>query len=130
MKRFILILLGSLFAVYGIKSQTQIATETVCLCMDSVAVGYNIVQVPVEECDKMEKTRHQQYAIVYKDGKCSIYDLKNEANITEIQFTKLRIRDRIETVHGPIVLWAYWLGEQRGLLDVFENGNMFISVRI
>lgn len=129
MKKFLFVIL-SLFFTQLLKAQTQIAADTVCLCMDTVAVGYNIVQVPIEECDKMEKTRHKQYAIVYKDSLCGIYDLYNEANVTNIQFTKLRIKDRIETIHGPIVLWTYWLGEQRGLLGMFENGNMFMSVRM
>ena len=126
----VLFIIVSFCLTYTLKAQAQIAADTVCLDMDTLAVGYNIKQVPIEECDSTFKTRHQYYSIVYKDGKCGIYDLKNKANITNIQFTKLRIKDRIETERGPIALWTYWLGGQRGLLGVFENGNMFMSVRM
>lgn len=49
-----------------------------------------IPQIPLEECDSLmacDITDH--YGVVYKGGKCGIYDLVNNQNVTRIEYSYL-----------------------------------------
>ena len=57
----------------------------------------SIPQIPFEELDSLTMSSlDDRYAVVYKDGKCGIYDLRKEENVTRIEYGYLRFSFRKE----------------------------------
>ena len=49
-----------------------------------------IPQIPLEECDSlMARDITDHYGVVYKDGKCGIYDFIKHENVTRIEYSYL-----------------------------------------
>ena len=49
-----------------------------------------IPQIPLEECDSlMARDITDHYGVVYKDGKCGIYDFIKNENVTRIEYSYL-----------------------------------------
>ena len=49
-----------------------------------------IPQIPLDECDSlMARDISDRYGVVYKDGKCGIYDLVKHENVTRIEYSYL-----------------------------------------
>lgn len=56
-----------------------------------------IPQIPFEELDSLTMSSlDDRYVVVYKDGKCGIYDLQKEENVTRIEYSYLRFSFRKE----------------------------------
>jgi len=64
-------------------------------------------QVPLEQCESVDTCEVARYAIVSKDGKFGIYDLRKHENITEIDLDQLRYFRNIVTEDNDTICYFY-----------------------
>ena len=70
----------------------------------------------------------ERYVVVYKDGKCGIYDLQKEENVTCIEYGNLRFSFRKE-MEGEYYTYFSWEEETTlGVIGIAEVNNQFISI--
>ena len=88
-----------------------------------------IPQTPFEELDSLTMSSlDDRYAVVYKDGKCGIYDLRKEENVTRIEYGYLRFSFRKE-MEGEYYTYFFWEEETtQGVIGIAEVNNQFISI--
>ena len=88
-----------------------------------------IPQIPLDECDSlMARDITDHYGVVYKNGKCGIYDLLKEENVTRIEYGYLRFSFRKE-MEGEYYTYFFWEEETtQGVIGVAEVNNQFISI--
>lgn len=105
MKRLLTLLCA--FAALGCSStwareNGEEAVDT--LNIDDVSTVEHIEQVPLTECQRIDTCENAQFAIVTKDGRMGIYDLKSHKNVTPIDFDKAEYYECEVTEWGtPIV---------------------------
>lgn len=90
-----------------------------------------IPQIPFEELDSMTmNSLDDRYVVVYKGGKCGVYDLLNEENITRIKYNNLKFSFRKE-MEGEYYFYFYWEKEKNsGFVGIAEMNNHFISIAL
>ena len=88
-----------------------------------------IPQIPFEELDSLTMSSlDDRYVVVYKDGKCGIYDLRKEENVTRIEYSYLRFSFRKE-MEGEYYTYFFWEEEStQGVIGIAEVNNQFISI--
>lgn len=88
-----------------------------------------IPQIPFEELDSLTmNSLDNRYVVVYKDGKCGIYDLRKEENVTRIEYGYLRFSFRKE-MEGEDYTYFFWEEETtQGVIGIAEVNNQFISI--
>ena len=88
-----------------------------------------IPQIPFEELDSLTMScLDDRYVVVYKDGKCGIYDLRKEENVTRIEYGYLRFSFRKE-MEGEYYTYFFWEEETtQGVIGIAEVNNQFISI--
>lgn len=88
-----------------------------------------IPQIPLEECDSLivrDITDH--YGVVYKDGKCGIYDLIKNENVTRIEYSYLWYAYRKEFEGEYFTYFSWEEPETIGVIGVAEVNNQFIGI--
>ncbi len=90
-----------------------------------------IPQIPFAELDSLTMSSlDNRYVVVYKDGKCGVYDLLNEENITRIEYNNLKFSFRKE-MEGGYYFYFYWEKEKNsGFVGIAEMNNHFISIAL
>lgn len=103
--------------------------ETVDTIDCSTLETSTIPQIPFEELDSMiMSSLDDRYVVVYKDGKCGIYDLQNEENVTRIEYGYLRFSFRKE-MEGEYYTYFFWEEKTtQGVIVIAEVNNQFISI--
>ena len=88
----------------------------------------SIPQIPFEELDSLTIiSLDDRYVEVYKDGKCGIYDLLKEENVTRVEYGYLRFSFRKE-MEGELYTYFSWEEEKTlGVIGIAEV-NQFISI--
>lgn len=88
-----------------------------------------IHQIPFEELDSMTMSSlNDRYVVVYKDGKCGIYDLLKEENVTRIEYGYLRFSFRKE-MEGEFYTYFSWEEDTTmGVIGIAEVNNQFLSI--
>lgn len=88
-----------------------------------------IPQIPFSELDSLTMSSlDERYVVVYKDGKCGIYDLQKEENVTCIEYGNLRFSFRKE-MEGEYYTYFSWEEETTlGVIGIAEVNNQFISI--
>lgn len=88
-----------------------------------------IPQIPFEELDSLTMSSlDDRYVVVYKDGKCGIYDLLKEENVTRIEYSYLRFSFRKE-MEGEFYTYFSWEEDKTlGVIGIAEVNNQFISI--
>ena len=88
-----------------------------------------IPQIPFGELDSLTMSSlDDRYVVVYKDGKCGIYDLLKEENVTRIEYGYLRFSFRKE-MEGEYYTYFFWEEETtQGVIGIAEVNNQFISI--
>lgn len=88
-----------------------------------------IPQIPLEECDSlMARDITDHYGVVYKDGKCGIYDLVKHENVTRIEYSFLRYAYRKEFEGEYFTYFSWEEPETIGVVGVAEANNQFIGI--
>jgi len=89
----------------------------------------SIPQIPLEECDSL--TAHDvtdRYGVVYKDGRCGIYDLVKHENVTRIEYRELWFSFRRE-IGGEYYSYFGWEeNDSKGVIGVAEANNQFVAI--
>ena len=106
---------------------TQV-TDTICA--DSIDYANPpIPQIPLEECDSlMARDVTDHYGVVYKDGKCGIYDLIKNENVTRIEYSYLWYAYRKEFEGEYFTYFSWEEPETIGVVGVAEVNNQFIGI--
>ena len=88
-----------------------------------------IPQIPFAELDSLTMSSlDNRYVVVYKDGKCGIYDLLKEENVTRIEYGYLRFSFRKE-MEGEYYTYFSWEEDKTlGVIGIAEVNNQFISI--
>lgn len=104
------------------------ATDTIC-CDTSDLSTPPIPQIPFGELDSLTMSSlDDRYVVVYKDGKCGIYDLFKEENVTRIEYGYLRFSFRKE-MEGEYYTYFFWEEKTtQGVIGIAEVNNQFISI--
>ena len=88
-----------------------------------------IPQIPLEECDSlMARDITDHYGVVYKDGKCGIYDLVKHENVTRIEYSYLWYAYRKEFEGEYFTYFSWEEPETIGVVGVAEVNNQFIGI--
>ena len=94
-----------------------------------VSTNPPIPQIPLEECDSlMARDITDHYGVVYKDGKCGIYDLVKHENVTRIEFSYLWYAYRKEFEGEYFTYFSWEEPETLGVVGVAEANNQFVAV--
>ena len=106
---------------------TQV-TDTICA--DTIdCTNPPIPQIPLEECDSlMARDVTDHYGVVYKDGKCGIYDLIKNENVTRIEYSYLWFAYRKEFEGDFFTYFSWEEPETIGVVGVAEVNNQFIGI--
>lgn len=129
MKRVLLLLLCIVIACIASAQEVE-AVDSVCA--DTIdSTNPPIPQIPLEECDSlMVRDVTDHYGVVYKDGKCGIYDLIKHENVTRIEYSYLWYAYRKE-VEGEYYTYFSWEEPDTiGVIGVAEVNNQFIGMSI
>lgn len=104
------------------------ATDTICA--DTIGcVNPPIPQIPLEECDSlMARDVADHYGVVYKYGKCGIYDLIKHENVTLIEYSYLWYAYRKEFEGEYFTYFSWEEPETIGVVGVAEVNNQFIGI--
>jgi len=88
-----------------------------------------IPQIPLEECDSLTvRDITDRYGVVYKDGRCGIYDLMKHENVTRIDYKELWFSFRRE-IEGEYYSYFGWEeDDSKGVIGVAESNNQFIAI--
>lgn len=91
----------------------------------------SIPQIPFGELDSLTMSSlDDRYVVVYKDGKCGIYDLQKEENVTRIDYGYLRFSFRKE-MEGEYYTYFFWEEETtKGVIGIAEVNNRLISIAL
>ena len=88
-----------------------------------------IPQIPLEECDSlMARDITDHYGVVYKDGKCGIYDFIKNENVTRIEYSYLWYAYRKEFEGEYFTYFSWEEPETIGVVGVAEANNQFIGI--
>lgn len=88
-----------------------------------------VPQIPLEECDSlMARDITDNYGVVYKDGKCGIYDLVKNQNVTRIEYSYLWYAYRKEFEGEYFIYFSWEEPETIGVVGVAESNNQFIGI--
>ena len=88
-----------------------------------------IPQIPLEECDSlMARDITDHYGVVYKGGKCGIYDLVKHENVTRIEYRELWFSFRRE-IEGEYYSYFGWEeDDSKGVIGIAEANNQFVAI--
>ena len=100
------------------------------ICADTIdCANPPIPQIPLEECDSlMARDITDHYGVVYKDGKCGIYDLLKHENVTRIEYSYLWYAYRKEFEGEYFTYFSWEEPETLGVVGVAEANNQFVAV--
>lgn len=88
-----------------------------------------VPQVPLEECDSlMAHDQNAHYGVVYKDGKCGIYDLVKRENVTRIEYSYLWYAYRREFEGEYFTYFSWEEPETIGVVGVVEENNQYMAI--
>ena len=100
------------------------------ICADTIdCANPPIPQIPLEECDSlMARDITDHYGVVYKGGKCGIYDLVKHENVTRIEYRELWFSFRRE-IEGEYYSYFGWEeNDSKGVIGVAEANNQFVAI--
>lgn len=88
-----------------------------------------IPQIPIEKMDSV--VAHQvdaRYVVVYKDGKCGVYDLVKKENVTKLKYSNLVYGGREEEDGEYYTFFLMDEPERRGFVRITESTNERMGV--
>ena len=91
----------------------------------------SVPQIPFEEFDSLTMSNlDDRYVVVWKGGKCGIYDSQKKEDVTRIEYSHLRFSFRKE-FEGEFYNYFAWKKEgKNGVVGVSEKTNEFIAISI
>lgn len=88
-----------------------------------------IPQIPLDKCDSLTlSSPGDRYGVVWKAGKCGIYDIVKWENVTKIEYKDLWYSFRKE-MEGEYYSYFGWdEDDTKGIIGVAEVNNQFIAI--
>lgn len=118
-----------LFFAWAFSLNAMAYTEAVDTISVSDIVKPAIPQVPFDELDSMFMASYaDRYVVVYKDGKCGVYDLLKKENVTHIEYDRLSMSFRKEIEGNYYTYFNVMDNRQGGVLGISEATNQFLTV--
>lgn len=111
-----------------IKSDETVVMDAAVV--DTAVVSDNgVVQIALDACDSlMVLDVTDRYGVVYKDGKCGVYDIARYENVTGIEFDYLKYSRRME-MEGGYYSYFYWeRAAAFGVVGIVEEDNHFMII--
>ena len=89
----------------------------------------SVTQVPLDSCDSlMVSNPNDRYGVVWKGGKCGIYDISKWENVTNIEYKELWFSFRRE-MEGEYYTYFGWNEvDKKGVIGVAEVSNTFVAI--
>ena len=88
-----------------------------------------VIQVPLDSCDSlMVRNADDRYGVVWKDGKCGIYDITKWENVTNIEYKELWFSFRREIVGEYYTYFGWDEDDTKGVIGVAEVNNTFVAI--
>lgn len=110
------------------KSDETVVMDTAVV--DTAVVSDNgVVQIALDACDSlMVSDITDRYGVVYKNGKCGVYDIVRHENVTGIEFDYLKYSRRME-MEGGYYSYFYWERDaDSGAVGIVEEDNHFMII--
>lgn len=106
-----------------------VAVETLDTISADSIMEQSVVQVPLDSCDSlMVRNADDRYGVVWKDGKCGIYDISKWENVTNIEYKELWFSFRRE-IEGEYYTYFGWdEDDTKGVIGVAEVNNTFVAI--
>lgn len=98
--------------------------------IDCAEIGaFVIPQIPFEELDSLTMSSlDDRYVVVYKGGKCGVYDLFKEEIVTRIEYEFLSLGFRKEFEGEYFTYFRLRNDGKEGVLGIAEANNQFITI--
>jgi len=122
----ILVILSIFFSVSFTIQATEVVDTISC---DTLDLSLSIPQIPFGELDSL--TMHSidaRYVVVWKGGKCGIYDLQKEENVTRIEYSYLHYSFRKEMDGEYYTFFVWEKKETTGVVGIAEANNQFMAI--
>lgn len=110
----------------------QNVVEEACdtLNLDDFEEKRQVEQVPLSLCQRVEPCENTPFAIVTKDGKKGIYNMKKQRNVTPIAYESLKFfRSEVDEWGVPITFFEATRGHEKGRICV-QNERDDIVVEV
>jgi hypothetical protein len=106
-----------------------VAVETPdTISVDSIMKS-SVVQIPLDSCDSlMVRNPDDRYGVVWKDGKCGIFDISKWENVTNIEYKELWFSFRREIVGEYYTYFGWDEEDTKGVIGVAEVNNTFVAI--
>lgn len=89
----------------------------------------SVIQVPLDSCDSlMVRNADDRYGVVWKDGKCGIYDITKWENVTNIEYKELWFSFRREIEGEYFTYFGLDEDDTKGVIGVAEVNNTFVAI--
>lgn len=119
MKKIIMMVVFALMGIVGYAQNGKINPDSL-----------GVTQVDFGDCDSLLMQRvEDRYGVIYKNGKCGVYDIAYEVNVTEIEFDELGFSKRILVEDDSYVSYFYCVKEgKKGILGINEDSDSFMTI--
>lgn len=89
----------------------------------------SVAQIPLDSCDSlMVRNPDDRYGVVWKGGKCGIYDISKWENVTNIEYKELWFSFRRE-MEGEYYSYFGWDEvDKKGVIGVAEINNSYVAI--
>lgn len=124
-KTTVLLLLLCRMTVYA---QEAVEVDTIrCESHDGVEVS--VPQIPLEETDSLlMENSIDRYGVVWKDGRCGIYDQQKGENVTLIEYTALWMTFRKEVEGENFTYFGWESSDAKGIIGIAEATNHVMKI--
>lgn len=98
-------------------------------CEELVGEKTAVPQVPFSELDSLTMSNlDDRYVVAWKGGKCGIYDIVKEENVTNIEYKELWFSFRKE-MEGEYYTYFGWDEvDKKGVIGIAEQTNEYIGI--
>lgn len=108
--------------------EETVAVDTV-RCDSLESISPDVPQVAFEELDSMiTESFDDRYVVVYKEGKCGVYDLLKEENVTRIEYDALEMSFCREIEGERFTYFTFIFEGKKGILGISEATNHYITI--
>lgn len=127
-KKNLLFVLLAAFSIVVTAKECVLNADTIS-CDTIDCNNLPIPQIPFGELDSL--TMHSidaRYVVVWKGGKCGIYDLQTEENVTRIEYSYLHYSFRKEMDGEYYTFFVWEEKETTGVVGIAEANNQFMAI--